>query len=224
MSFGSVYGHTLFLDMDGVMADFDGAFAPRFGFDHRDVPDEKMWYAINTYGTYFRDLPPCPGAREFFRTVRRLNPIMLTACPPSNFANVAKQKRGWIAEHLGDVPVIFTPGGKTKGLYLNRPGDILIDDFERNIERWVDAGGFGIHHTGDFAATRDQLVDYLRDAWLKNPSASGTSRAPSADHKTTSPDTTMDTATASDVSTTSQPKGMTAWCGIEPIAQVHLRD
>lgn len=155
-------GPTLFLDLDGVMADFDGAFEPMFGFDHREAGDEKMWAAINEYGTYFRDLPPCPDALAFYNLLtdtRGIEPVILTACPLSDFHGVAEQKRGWVREHLGDdVPIVFSPGSKSKPLYMHRPGDILIDDFEANIRRWKKAGGVGIHHTGDFVSTLTTLT------------------------------------------------------------------
>ena len=201
MKFGSLpRGATLFLDLDGVMADFDGAFPALFGVDHRTLPDEEMWRYINEYGTYFRDLPPCQGALRFYAAVRHLNPIILTACPPDRYADVAAQKRAWVREHLGDdVPVLPVQGGKAKPFFMHRPGDILIDDFYRNIVRWNAAGGRGLLHTDDFTATAYHLEDLL---WPTIRPASDTSPAPSAIRVTTSPDTTTATASASDANTT----------------------
>ncbi|MBU6475099.1 MAG: hypothetical protein KGQ70_03960, partial [Alphaproteobacteria bacterium] len=34
---------------------------------------------------------------------------------------------------------------------------ILIDDSEKNIKEWEEAGGIGIHHKGDFAETLEEL-------------------------------------------------------------------
>lgn len=202
MSFGVLPGgRTLFLDLDGVMADFDGGFPAKFGYDHRAVPDEVMWAEIEKDGKFFRELPPCEGALHFFRYIERgCSPVILTACPHDKFADIAVQKRAWVREWLGSrVPIVFTVGGKTKHLYMHKPGDILIDDFPRNVERWNEAGGVGILHAGDFTATALALQGAL---WPKNLSASGTSRAPSADPETTSRVTTTATATASDASTT----------------------
>lgn len=39
-----------------------------------------MWQIINSHPTYFRDLPLCAGAREFFAEVEPLQPVILTAC------------------------------------------------------------------------------------------------------------------------------------------------
>jgi 5'-nucleotidase len=204
MSFGALpNGNTLFLDLDGVMADFDGGFPVKFGFDHRDVPDKVMWDAIEKDGKFFRELPPCAGALDFFESVKHLQPVILTACPPSNFEDVAEQKRAWVRTHLGaDVPIVFTPGGKTKSLFMHRTGDVLIDDFERNLERWQEAGGFGIWHYGDFKTTKIKLNGVL--CQQMNRPASDTSRALRADPVTTSDDTTTATASVSDAATTNQ--------------------
>jgi hypothetical protein len=46
----------LYLDLDGVMADFDGTFPAVFGLDHRDMADDDMWLKINGHPSFFR---PC---------------------------------------------------------------------------------------------------------------------------------------------------------------------
>lgn len=147
----------LYLDLDGVMADFDAHFPATFGLDHRGLADDDMWETINRHPSYFRDMPPCEGAKAFFDTIAWADPIILTACPKSNYAHVARQKRAWVREHLSTTCIILpVMGGRNKPLFMHAPGDILIDDFEKNIKAWNDEGGTGILHR-DFMATADQL-------------------------------------------------------------------
>jgi len=147
----------VYLDLDGVMADFDAHFPALFGVDHRSMLDDDMWVTINAHPSYFRDMPQCPGAKEFFDRISWLNPIILTACPKINYANAARQKREWVREHLSTTcHVIPVMGGHNKPLFMHSRGDILIDDFERNTKAWQMEGGFGILHR-DFATTRDEL-------------------------------------------------------------------
>jgi hypothetical protein len=88
--------------------------------------------------------------------------IVCTACPRHNYANVARQKRGWVRQHLShDLPVLPVTGGKNKALFMHAPGDILIDDFERNIKAWEEEGGVGILHT-DFETTYEKLLPLLK--------------------------------------------------------------
>lgn len=147
----------VFLDLDGVMADFDAHFPAVFGLDHRGLADDAMWQTINAHPSYFRDMPPCVGAVEFFREIEALEPIVLTACPRTNYANAARQKREWVREHLSTkILVLPCMGGHNKPLFMHEPGDILIDDFRRNIDAWTAAGGISILHRG-FDDTRRLL-------------------------------------------------------------------
>jgi len=151
----------LYLDLDGVMADFDAHFPAVFGLDHRGMADDAMWATINAHPSYFRDMPPCPGAVEFFREIGHLDPIILTACPRTNYPHVARQKREWVREHLSATTTVLpVMGGHNKPLFMHAPGDILIDDFEKNTRAWSEAGGVAILHRG-FASTRHDLRDHF---------------------------------------------------------------
>lgn len=137
----------LYLDLDGVMADFDAHFPAVFGLDHRSMADDAMWQTINAHPSYFRDMPLCAGAGEFFAEIAHLDPIILTACPRTNYQHVARQKREWVREHLSsEITILPVMGGRNKPLFMHAPGDILIDDFERNTSEWSKAGGLAILH------------------------------------------------------------------------------
>lgn len=149
----------IYLDLDGVMADFDAHFPAMFGVNHREMLDDDMWAKINAHPSYFRDMPVCEGAKEFFARIAWLNPIILTACPKSNYPHVARQKREWVREHLSpDCHILPVMGGRNKCLFMHAEGDILIDDFRKNIAAWEDEGGVGILHVGPgFNETTDAL-------------------------------------------------------------------
>lgn len=152
-------GRTLYIDLDGVMADFDGAFPQVFGLDHRSLADDEMWGHINGHPSFFRDLPPMRGAVDFFRCVEHLNPVILTACPKSNYPHVAAQKRAWVRAHLSQTCMVLPVlGGRHKPLFMHQAGDVLIDDFGKNCIAWEEAGGVAIKHEGDWAATRAALL------------------------------------------------------------------
>lgn len=159
----------LFLDLDGVMADFDAHFEALYGL-HPAVycdlhGDDAMWERIHSTGSFFRDLPPMPGALEAFeRCLQFFDPTILTACPKSDYKGVAAQKHGWVREHLGPQWFVCpTAGGTSKPRFLQHPGDILIDDFERNTKLWEKAGGVAILHRGDWDETLAVLYRVLRD-------------------------------------------------------------
>lgn len=149
---------TIYVDLDGVMADFDAAFPTLFGLDHRLLADDEMWRHINNHPSFFRDLPPMQGAVAFFHSIHHLNPVILTACPKSNYPLAAMQKRQWVREHLSATCLVLPVlGGRHKPLFMHQPGDVLIDDFEANCDAWTAAGGVAIRHAGDWTATRHAL-------------------------------------------------------------------
>jgi 5'(3')-deoxyribonucleotidase len=157
----------LYLDLDGVMADFDAHFPAMFGVDHKSMLDDDMWSQINSHPSYFRDMPVCPGALNFFKSIEALNPIVLTACPRTNYAHAAQQKREWVREHLGrHVHVLPVIGGTSKPLFMHAAGDILIDDFERNTTAWAKAGGVAILHR-NFEDTKKALSLAFRAACMQ---------------------------------------------------------
>jgi hypothetical protein len=47
-------------------------------------------------------------------------------------------------------------GGKNKCLFMHSPGDVLIDDFDKNCIPWREHGGIAIHHK-DFDTTKKEL-------------------------------------------------------------------
>lgn len=153
----------LYIDLDGVMADFDKYFIQEFGVESNKLDDPTLWKWINGHGNFFSNLPLCEGALEFFRSVKHLNPTILTACPKTNYQVAAVQKRQWVYKHLSeDTTVIPMLGGKNKVLFMHSPGDVLIDDYEKNCIPWREHGGIAIQHK-NFTLTRSQL-DLILDA------------------------------------------------------------
>lgn len=147
----------LYIDLDGVMADFDKHFFELWGVESSKLDDPTLWKWINEEVNFFLNLPLCEGALDFFKSVEHLNPTILTACPKSNYAISAVQKRRWVYKHLSkDVTVIPMLGGRNKFLFMHAPGDILIDDFEKNCIPWAGHGGIAILHK-NFEETRSNL-------------------------------------------------------------------
>lgn len=142
----------IFLDLDGVMANFDQHFLDLFQCEtpaKGGVNDAHMWELIHRKGDFFVTMPPFEGAKDFFDalTLRGFDPIILTAASKSNYHDTAVQKRKWVRQHLSTEHLILPVyGSASKTLFMHAPGDILIDDWKRNCDRWADAGGTAILH------------------------------------------------------------------------------
>jgi len=103
---------TIFIDMDGVIANFAKA-AEEGGWKHR--PDVYVNY---------RELEVMPGAAEALRKLNQDFDIFIASTPPWARPDMWAAKREWIEEHF--------PYLKRKLILTHRKdlliGDILIDD------------------------------------------------------------------------------------------------
>jgi 5'(3')-deoxyribonucleotidase len=160
-------GPHVFLDCDGVLADFDSYAETYFGMNPREyeakVGSAQFWQELEAKGDFYRNLPVMPDARELYEGVKHLHPTILTGCPRGNWAQ--GQKVAWAAEHFPGVPII-TCRSADKRDYA-KPGDVLIDDWPQHRHRWIEAGGvFIVHHDAQtsLAALWAHYPDLARQA------------------------------------------------------------
>ena len=146
----------LWLDCDGVLADFDAGFQNAFGLSSEAYEElhgtKAFWKAVRDELNFFGNLPLMPGAMELYNAVSHLRPAILTGCPFGNWAE--HQKFGWRNKHFPGVPMV-TCLSRNKRDYC-KPGDILVDDLDKYRHLWEEAGGTFILHTSA-ASTIEQL-------------------------------------------------------------------
>ncbi len=138
---------TIFLDCDGVLADFDTGAARVFGmppraYERRFGP-KRFWATLASVPDFFNTLELLPDARELYEAVRDLDPVILTGLPRGAWAE--PQKRRWAARHFPGVEVITTSAALKREHC--RPGDALVDDRDKYRHLWEQAGGVFVHHT-----------------------------------------------------------------------------
>lgn len=139
----------LFVDLDGVLADFDEHYFRNFGtrLDRNGDEPTDLWANIRTRPRWFADLPLMPEAVALWDSLRPYQPTVLTGlsaekAPPGSDA----QKREWVARYFGaDVPVIICRS-RHKCRH-GKAGDILIDDWKKYQHLWEQMGGVFILHT-----------------------------------------------------------------------------
>ena len=120
-----------------------------------------MFYVIKEDVDFWSHLQFANGGQELWNYLSKLYTIILSA--PTDEASI-QGKNNWVKKNLKPYPAgVITEKEKYKYALdeLKRPC-ILIDDFEKNIGPWRDAGGIGIlHKTGDTATTIGQLEKLL---------------------------------------------------------------
>ena len=144
---------TLFLDMDGVVADWMTGAAKVVGYEMADpqayYPPED-WAKVRENQRMFRHLPKMKHADQMVDIARKFRDqcgwelLFLTAVPHYNDIHWAFwDKVLWVQDYYPDIPVHFGPYSGDKAKHC-KPGDILVDDRPSNIEEWNNAGGRGI--------------------------------------------------------------------------------
>jgi len=140
-----VMDYRIFLDMDGVLVDFDQQFKDLTGMMPREFESkystEEFWEKIDDAGVgFWRGMKWMPGGEALYNRAAQHDHFLLSSPSRSEVSKIGK--RLWRRDK--------TPNTK---LYLARsfnkrkfadPNHILIDDREDNIQQWRDAGGIGI--------------------------------------------------------------------------------
>lgn len=144
----------IYLDLDGVFADYRGSFAKILGRDYHEDP-EWAWSFLEQEQELYRKLSLLPGALDLLQSIGRAaaaageRMTFLTALPlRTGYLATAAEDKVWWVRHvlLSDLPVICVAHWKEKKTYAG-PSNVLIDDSARNIVEWQESGGVGILHT-----------------------------------------------------------------------------
>lgn len=134
----------LYVDMDGVLADFDTGHEAAFGWRPDKTADNVDWEAIANKPGFYLNLPPMPDLPQLWERIAPYRPIILTGIP-SSVPQARNNKMAWALKNLPGTEVRCC---LSKEKYQHaKPGDILIDDWEKYRHLWVGAGGIWITHT-----------------------------------------------------------------------------
>ena len=74
-------GLRLFLDLDGVLADFDAAATSILGSHPDTVEPRLMWSALARHGSFFASLSPMSDAQQLWEFAQPYSPTILTGSP-----------------------------------------------------------------------------------------------------------------------------------------------
>ena len=157
----------LYLDCDGVLADFDKGATAVLGKHPRAFEKAhglgRFWAKLASAPDFYFSLPLMPDAMELYEAVKHLDPTILTGLPRGNWA--ADQKVRWAAKHFPGVRIITTMARDKRD--HAKDGDVLVDDQLRHRHLWEEVGGVFVHHK-NAAETLRALAEYFE---IRDPSA-----------------------------------------------------
>ena len=142
----------IYLDMDGVIADFDKRYKELYKMEPKEAEDKKEFYKFfdNFITTkQFATLDLMPDAVPLLNYLSKLNiptEILSSTSSEKRDADIRAQKLMWLQTHNIGFKVNLVPGKRLKKDFSN-VNSILIDDTPVNIDQWRREGGVGILHT-----------------------------------------------------------------------------
>ena len=151
----------IFLDQDGVLADFESGLTKALGYkvdvtspiDVYDIEKRKL-----TAQRLFRNLDPLPDAWKLVDYCMNsgIHTEILTAAGTVNRTLVVKDKIDWIRRYVHPHWIVIPTFSGTQKAAFAHKNAVLVDDRQRNIDYWVEAGGIGILHK-----TADETIKQL---------------------------------------------------------------
>jgi hypothetical protein len=156
---------TLYLDMDGVLADFNKAYTK---YDPYKEDRKKFRSAVMEY-KIFEDLEFMPDTQELLNHVSRLRGVdvqILTSMgthDPVQGEEAKRQKMKWLDKMNIPYKPNFSRNKEEKSNFAH-PNAILIDDSSGCIGPFVAKGGHGILHSHSSETIRilDSTILQLR--------------------------------------------------------------
>ena len=169
----------LYLDMDGVQADFFGAWAQKHNVPtYKEIPrrEEDIEVLANSSPEqvyqFFKDLKPLTGGMRIVMWLKdnKIPYTVLSAPLRGPYANASVEaKKDWLDEFnpgtSGDA--IFT---SRKYKYATQDGEpnVLVDDFGKYLDAWSGAGGIAVKHEDSNAAHTISELEKIYAPFIHN--------------------------------------------------------
>ena len=168
----------IYVDMDGVLADFFGEWARLMNVDHftqinkqHDIDDALQ--KIRDTDDFWLRLPILPQAKELLNLIKQVKgEYYICTSPLADDPNSERHKRTWVEENLAFFPpkeVYVTHNKPQYAKHEDGTPNILIDDYGVNINNWEAAGGIGFKYKDHtFERTAKAIKQHMQEPVEEN--------------------------------------------------------
>jgi tRNA nucleotidyltransferase (CCA-adding enzyme) len=163
----------IYVDMDGVLADFFGEWARLMKVDHFTKIDKEheigdALQRIRDTDDFWLRLPVLPQAKELLTLIKNIKgEYNICSTPLADDPNSEKHKRTWVEKNLSFFPpknVYITDNKPQFAKNADGTPNILVDDFGKNVSQWEAAGGIGFKYKDHkFERTAKELQQYINE-------------------------------------------------------------
>lgn len=160
----------IYIDMDGVLADFFGEWAKLMDKKHwtkiDDFPDALQ--KIRDTEQFWLDLPILPQAKQLLALIKQLKgEYNICSTPLADDPKSEPHKREWIKKNLAFFPpknIYITHDKPQYATQQDGTPNILIDDYGKNVEAWEAAGGIGFKYKDHkFERTAKDIKQHMQE-------------------------------------------------------------
>ena len=148
----------LFVDMDGTLAEWRNIIFSATIKKPEDIKKaiDKLNGILLTPG-YFYSLLPHENVVKAVNNLIDTFDVYIATCAmnPDDPEGPAFEKKEWAKRYLPNIKedhILIIPNGENKTEYIPggiKPGDILLDDYTKNLKEWEAAGGTGVKLLND---------------------------------------------------------------------------
>ena len=163
----------IYVDMDGVLADFFGEWAKLMKVDHFTKIDQEhdindALQAIRDTDQFWLELPLLPQAKQLLTLIKQVKgEYNICSSPLADDPKSEPHKREWIKKNLSFFPpknIYITHNKPQYATQEDGTPNILIDDFGKNITEWEAAGGIGFKYKDHkFERTANAIKQHMEE-------------------------------------------------------------
>ena len=160
----------IYIDMDGVLADFFGEWAKLMDKDHwtkiNDFPDALQ--KIRDTEKFWLELPILPQAKQLLALIKQVKgEYNICSTPLADDPKSEPHKREWIKKNLAFFPpknIHITHDTPQYATQSDGTPNILIDDYGKNVNEWESAGGIGFKYKDHkFERTAKEIKKHMNE-------------------------------------------------------------